>query len=121
MNVGSIPLIYTTQSPSVNHAVQMLPTSMITWRRQDELDADYFGAEYFYLSGYDPSSFAQMIEHVWGQHTKNAFDPLPPTEERMNSLQTEIAKFPVRVADVRVSVVDFQLFQERLRSWKSAP
>ena len=109
------------QSPSKS------TVSLVTlrFRQLDELDADYFGAQYVYKAGYDSGCFASFVQRIWGPSpgTANtalskAFDPFPPLPERLRALQKEgSAVVPTLINEVG-SISEFEEFQKRLRAWK---
>jgi predicted Zn-dependent protease len=94
----------------------MLPT--------DELDADYFGVQYLYKSGYDPECYLRFVQQTWPLEPglKNvAFNRFPPTLERMNALRREIADIlPSRKQSIE-STSAFEEFQLHLRNLPPLP
>jgi predicted Zn-dependent protease len=70
----TIPVIFAGQdAPGNNTSDSGLagPLTFLKFRRDDELDADYFGVQYLYKAGYDAECFIRFIQAVW---------PAPPSE-----------------------------------------
>lgn len=80
--------------------------------RQDAVfDADYFGIQYLYKSGYDPNCFLEFVQQV-GDPSKTA----PPIPKRLKALQKEIAEIlPKRDHNI-VTTPEFQQFKNRLQA-----
>ena len=96
-----------------------VPLGLLKFQRDFELEADYFGIQYLYKSGYDTGCFLSAIQTVWESDPINpltkAFSPFPPLTEGMKLLQKEIEEIlPKRPGDV-VSTPEFDNFKERLR------
>jgi len=93
------------------------PLLLLHFCRTYELDADYFGIQYLYKSGYDPDCFVDAIQRfspAANTHSET-FGPLPPTFERLRLLHAEIARILPRRDTELVSRSEFTEFQERLR------
>jgi predicted Zn-dependent protease len=94
-------------------------------RRQDELDADYFGMHYLYKAGYDPKCFTDFVQRIWGTSSATAnnvpkvFSTFPPLDERFAALQNEISNILPRRDGAIVSTAEFDAFEERLPARKS--
>jgi beta-barrel assembly-enhancing protease len=97
---------------------------LLTWRRYDELDADYFGVQYVYKAGYDPETFIRLVQHVWsmdsapGVRNTVALSPFPPVPQRLKALWKEIADLLPRREGTVVSTPEFEEFREHLRALK---
>jgi predicted Zn-dependent protease len=118
MQLETVPLILTPAGWS-----STIPLTELKIRRQDELDADYFGVQYLYKAGYDPKSFTDFVQRIWGTATaKNVpkvFSSFPPLNERLAALQNEISNIlPPRDGAI-VSTAEFDAFKERLPAQKS--
>ncbi len=65
--------------------------------RKAETEADYLGLQYMYKTGYDPTAFISFFEKVQAQEKKKpgklakAFSTHPPTADRIEKSQAEIA------------------------------
>lgn len=87
-------------------------------KRQAELDADYFGMQYLYKSGYDTKCFIQLVELI-GDHGNSApgsFTAYPSLSERLQLLQKEIAEILPQHDGAVVSTKEFRGFQDHLRA-----
>jgi beta-barrel assembly-enhancing protease len=95
-------------------------------RQADEFDADYFGVQYLYKSGYDPEYYLRFVQRIWpaGPGSPNvpvAFSQFPPALERLKTLRSEIADIlPPRAQSV-VSTSAFDEFQAHLHTLPSPP
>jgi predicted Zn-dependent protease len=122
--IGAVPLIFVGQSVPPNDTSGVtIPLTMLSFRRQSELEADYFGVQYVYKAGYSAESLVHVIERIWppNQMSAKAFSPLPPTPDRVKALRKEIADLlPKRDGEIG-STPEFEGFKERLRSWKPKP
>jgi predicted Zn-dependent protease len=102
-----------------------IPMTELRMRQKDELDADYFGVQYLYKSGYDPTCFTELVQQIWGDSFSGAnkgakvFNPFPPLNERLADLQNEITNIlPPRDGAI-VSTAEFDAIKERLLALKS--
>jgi predicted Zn-dependent protease len=95
-------------------------------RQADEFDADYFGVQYLYKSGFDPEYYLRFVQRIWpaGPGSANvpvAFSQFPPALERLKTLRSEIADIlPPRGQSV-VSTSAFDEFQAHLHTLPSPP
>ncbi len=97
-----------------------VPLTFMKFQRGFEAQADYLGVEYLYASGYDPQAFPQFFEKIQAMEKKKpgfvskAFETHPPTPERMEHTQHEIATIlPARPQYV-VDTSEFQEIKARL-------
>jgi predicted Zn-dependent protease len=96
-------------------------------RRIDELDADYFGAQYMYKAGYDPKCLMKLVQRIGNTSSatdQEVFEPLrsfPPVDERLAALQKEISTILPPQPDAIVSTQEFNAFKGRLRAQHSEP
>lgn len=76
-----------------------------------DFDADYFGIQYLYKSGYDPNCFIEFIRQL-GDTSKTS----PPLSKRLQALQKEMSDIlPKRDGSV-VTTPEFQQFKNRLQA-----
>jgi len=116
--MASIPMIFIGQNTNATNVA--VPLTLLNWKRQDELDADYFGIQYLYLAGYDPRSFVEMVNRIWqnrGQDSQpQAFERWPPLDQRTIALNDELAAFPTRPAEhVTAPICDFNQLHAHLQ------
>jgi len=99
-------------SPSEGPVITM-PPPMATLHTTpgSVFDADYFGIQYVYKSGYDPSCFLQYVQQVG--ETSKTFPPIP---KRLKELQKEIAEILPKRDENIVTTPEFQQFKSRLQA-----
>jgi len=126
MQLATVPLILSEPGSLTPVGWSLtIPLTELKIRRQDELDADYFGVQYLYKAGYDPKCFTDFVQRIWGTSSATAknvpkvFSTFPPLDERLVALQNEISNIlPPRDGAI-VSTAEFDAFKERLRAQKS--
>jgi predicted Zn-dependent protease len=128
MQLAMVPVMLSMPWPgdsSANATPFAIPSSLLKIRQDDELDADYFGVQYLYKSGYDPKCFTSYVQRIWASgavSTKKSPKVLsfyPPVDIRLAALQNEITEIlPLRDGAI-VSTSEFDVFLERLRAHKS--
>jgi beta-barrel assembly-enhancing protease len=126
MQLSTIQVSSTGKGGAPPSGVPMsIPLVELKARRDAELDADYFGVQYVYKSGYDPRCFVDLIAEV-GDTNKNVPETLseyPSLPQRLQAVQKEIVDIlPQRDGSV-TSSQDFEEFKKHLESMKpkSAP
>jgi len=122
MQLATVPLILTPVGWS-----STIPLTELKMRWQDELDADYFGVQYLYKVGYDPTCFTDFIQRIWGTSSATAknvptvLSTFPPFYERLAALLFYFTiLLPPRDGAI-VSTAEFDAFKERLPAQKSGP
>ena len=92
--------------------------------RDAEYDADYFGVQYLYKSGYDPQCYLGFVQLERDTKAKasvpEVFSPYPSVPLRLKALQNEIAKILPKRDGAIVSTPEFQEFKDHLQAIKSA-
>ncbi len=99
-NLATIPLIFV--GGGVGYAIRTaaglaLPAGFLKFSRSFEAEADYLGLEYMYKAGYDPQAFISFFEKIEALEKKKpglldkAFETHPPTPDRIQKSQQEIA------------------------------
>jgi len=74
-----------------------LPATLLQFSRGFEIEADYFGTQYMYKAGYDPSALVSFFEKIEALEKKKpgalsrAFATHPQTPDRVRRSQKEIA------------------------------
>jgi len=129
LQVASIPPVFAGQSVPIFSTADSftLPMTFLQMRRDEELDADYFGVQYLYKSGYDTDCFIRFIQTVWpanslsGDFTARGFSFFFPVSQRLEALRNEITDIlPPRDGET-TSTPEFVDFQEHLRSLPGLP
>jgi beta-barrel assembly-enhancing protease len=122
-NIASVPLIFV--GGGLGYAVRTaaglaLPMTFLQFSRGFEAQADYYGLEYMYKSGYDPQAFISFFEKIQAKEKKKpgslakAFATHPQTPDRISATQKEIADvLPARDQYV-VSTSEFDQVKSRL-------
>ena len=86
-----------------------IPTAFLKFSRHDESEADYFGTQYMYAAGYDPTGAISIFEKIQAlSKTKPSlaariFSSHPMDSERIKKTEEEIQK---AWADYRAGVLD---------------
>jgi predicted Zn-dependent protease len=123
-----IPLMFSMPWPgdsSSNATPFAIPSSLLKLRQDDELDADYFGAQYLYKAGYDPKCFTRFVQRIWASGTASTkkgpkvLSFYPPVDIRLTALQNEISDILPPRDGATVSTSEFDAPLERLRAQKS--
>src|SRR5436190_7474795 len=124
-SVLTIPLGYVS-GPAAIGTRQIGPLTQKKFSRDAEFEADLLGMEYQYAAGYDPAAFVEALEKL---HSKGkdpaakssfrdqiarAFANYPPTEERIQKLQTAIATFLPSRPDYIFDTSEFQDVKARV-------
>lgn len=92
-------------------------------RFTDEFDADYFGAQYLYKSGYEVDGYIRFVQRVWRAPSANktavlALSHFPPASQRSKALRHEIADILPPRSEETVSTSAFENFEGQLRLWQ---
>jgi predicted Zn-dependent protease len=126
MQVATVPVVASGPGNSSASGVPLtIPLVQLIMRRDDELDADYFGIQYVYKAGYDPECFTNFLQRIWGSNaaatvsTPKVLSDYPPLDERLAALRKEISKIlPPRNGAI-ISTPEFDVFKDRLRDQES--
>ena len=103
MEIGLIAGSIFTGYGWTGYAVQQLgslaiPMTMLQFSRNYEKEADFYGLQYLYKSGYDPLSFVDFFEKIETMERKKpgsiskVFATHPMNEDRIKLAQTEIQR-----------------------------
>jgi predicted Zn-dependent protease len=99
----------------------MIPVTFLKFTRNDEREADYLGLQYMYKAGYDPNSFVAFFEKVEALEKKQpgtipkVFSTHPPTPDRIEATQKEIATILPARDQYIVSTSEFDMVKHRLQ------
>jgi len=103
----------------------MIPVTFLKFSRDAEREADYLGLQYMYKSGYDPNSFVSFFEKVEADEKKQpgtipkVFATHPPTPDRIEATQKEIATILPAREEYIVSTSEFDNVKHRLQMIES--
>ena len=123
MQMVTVPLIFMggPEGPEAfSRASQSLPLTMLNYRREQELDADYFGIQYAYRCRYDTATFLKFVEDTWPSDPNSPssgqalLSPFPSTQLRLNELRKEIAEILPPRTDAIIDTHGFVQFREHL-------
>jgi predicted Zn-dependent protease len=98
--IGTVPLIFVGGGLGygIYEAANIgIPLTFLQFSREFEGEADFLGTQYLYRSGYDPQAlvtFFEKIENLEKQKpglVARAFETHPPTPDRIEHTQEEIA------------------------------
>src|ERR1700691_1197953 len=126
MQLASIPAMifipYTWAGYALYQGMNfMIPVTFLKFSRDAEKEADYLGLQYMYKAGYDPNSFVAFFEKVEADEKKQpgtipkAFSTHPPTPDRIEAIQKEIATILPARDQYIVSTSEFDTVKARLQ------
>ena len=99
----------------------MIPLTFLKFSRDAEREADYLGLQYMYKAGYDPNSFVSFFEKVEALEKKQpgsipkVFSSHPPTPDRIEAIQKEIATILPAREQYIVTTSEFDVVKRRLQ------
>jgi len=118
------------------------PLTLKKFSRNAEIEADLLGVEYQYAAGYDPQAFVEALEKLHSKETQMrarfakaspraakvplheqialAFASYPPTDERIQRVQTEISTLLPSRDDYVLDTNEFQDVKAKL-TWANRP
>jgi len=98
----------------------IIPLQFLKFSRGAEREADFLGLQYMYKAGYDPNAYVSFFEKIQAEERRRPgsipkiFSSHPPTPERIQNTQEEIATIlPVRNEYI-VSTSEFDYVKKRL-------
>jgi len=123
VNIASIPLIF--MGGWTGYAIRQgaglaIPMGFLQFSRAFEREADYFGLQYMYKAGYDPTSFVDFFEKIQSMEKKKpgtmskVFSTHPMTDDRIKASQEEIQKILVAKPEYVVNTSEFNDVKGRL-------
>jgi predicted Zn-dependent protease len=98
-----------------------IPLGFLKFSRDAEREADYLGLQYMYKAGYDPNAFVSFFEKIEAEERRHpgsipkVFSTHPPTPERVQKAQQEIATILPARDEYVVTTSEFDLIKSRLR------
>jgi predicted Zn-dependent protease len=102
-----------------------IPLTFLKFSRDAEREADYLGLQYMYKAGYDPNSFVAFFEKIQADEKKQpgtipkVFADHPPTPDRIESIQKEIATILPAREQYIVTTSEFDTVKARLQMIES--
>jgi len=130
MNLASIPLILLGPGGWAGYGLYeglnlAIPMGYLKFTRDAEREADYLGLQYMYKAGYDPNAFVSFFEKIEAEERHHpgsipkVFSTHPPTPERVQKAQQEIATILPARDEYIVTTSEFDLIKARLHRIES--
>jgi beta-barrel assembly-enhancing protease len=121
MIVASIAVPYTMAGYGAMQAANLvIPMSFLKFSRSMESEADFYGLQYMYKTGYDPVSFVDFFEKIESMEKKKpgtvakVFSTHPMTDDRIKRSQEEIQKILPARPEYVVNTSEFNDVRARL-------
>src|SRR5713101_4588159 len=98
-----------------------IPITYLKFSRDAEREADFLGLQYMYKAGYDPNSYVTFFERIQADEKRRpgtipkVFSTHPPTPERIENTQKEIARILPAKSEYIVTTSEFDSVKSRLR------
>src|SRR5215470_15052775 len=98
-----------------------IPLTFLKFSRNSEREADFLGLQYMYKAGYDPNSYVTFFERLQADEKRHpgsipkVFSTHPPTPERIQNTQSEIARILPARQEYIVTTSEFDQVKGRLR------
>jgi predicted Zn-dependent protease len=99
-----------------------IPLTFLKFSRDAERQADFLGIQYMYKAGYDPNSYVTFFERIQADEKRQPgtipkmFSTHPPTPERIEEAQKEIARILPEKDEYIVTTSEFDAVKARLRN-----
>jgi beta-barrel assembly-enhancing protease len=99
-----------------------IPLTFLKFSRDSEREADFLGLQYMYKAGYDPNSYVTFFERIQADEKRRpgtipkVFSTHPPTPERIENTQKEIARILPAKQEYIVTTSEFDTVKARLRN-----
>ncbi len=127
MQLASIPAMifipYTWAGYAMYQGLNLaIPLTFLKFSRDHEREADFLGIQYMYKAGYDPNSYVTFFERIQADEKRRpgtipkAFSTHPPTPERIENTQKEIARILPARQEYIVTTSEFDTVKGRLRN-----
>src|SRR6266480_3431067 len=127
MQWASIPLILLGPGGWAGYGIYQglnlaIPVTYLKFSRDAEREADFLGLQYMYKAGYDPNSYVTFFERIQADEKRRpgsipkVFSTHPPTPERIENTQKEIARILPARQEYIVTTSEFDSVKSRLRN-----
>jgi predicted Zn-dependent protease len=121
--VGSIFIPYTWAGYAMYQGLNLaIPLTFLKFSRDAEREADFLGLQYMYKAGYDPNSYVTFFERIQADEKRRpgtipkVFSTHPPTPDRIENTQKEIARILPAKSEYIVTSSEFDSVKGRLRN-----
>jgi predicted Zn-dependent protease len=127
MQMASIPLMLLGPVGWAGYGIYQglniaIPLTYLKFNRDAEREADFLGLQYMYKAGYDPNSYVTFFERIKSDEKRRpgtipkVFSTHPPTPERIENSQKEIARILPNRPEYTVTTSEFDGVKARLRN-----
>src|SRR3984893_16810224 len=127
MHVATIPLILRGPGGWAGYGIYQglnlaIPVTYLKFSRDAEREADFLGLQFMYKAGYDPNSYVTFFERIQADEKRRpgsipkVFSTHPPTPERIENTQKEIARILPARQEYIVTTSEFDSVKSRLRN-----
>src|SRR5713101_639735 len=127
MQLATIPLILLGPGGWAGYGIYQglnlaIPVTYLKFSRDAEREADFLGLQYMYKAGYDPNSYVTFFERIQADEKRRpgtipkVFSTHPPTPERIENAQKEIARILPARPEYIVTTSEFDSVKSRLRN-----
>src|SRR6266536_66711 len=127
MQLATIPLILLGPGGWAGYGIYeglnlAIPVTYLKFSRDAEREADFLGLQYMYKAGYDPNSYVTFFERIQADEKRRpgtipkVFSTHPPTPERIENSQKEIARILPARQEYIVTTSEFDSVKARLRN-----
>jgi predicted Zn-dependent protease len=127
MQLASIPAMIFIPYSMAGYAMYeglnlAIPLTFLKFSRDAEREADFLGLQYMYKTGYDPNSYVTFFERIQADEKRRpgtipkVFSTHPPTPDRIESTQKEIARILPAKQEYLVTTSEFDIVKTRLRN-----
>jgi beta-barrel assembly-enhancing protease len=128
VNLATIPLIFMGgwTGYGIRQGLSLLiPLGFLQFSRTFESEADLLGLEYMYKAGYDPNGFIDFFERLQALDKRKPgaisklFRSHPPTDDRIKTAQTNIARLLKERPEYVVTTSEFDSVKNRISMLES--
>src|ERR1700747_3163135 len=127
MQLASIPAMIFIPYSMAGYAMYQglnlaIPLTFLKFSRDAEREADFLGLQYMYKAGYDPNSYVTFFERIQSDEKRRpgtipkVFSTHPPTPDRIENTQKEIAQILPSRPEYIVTTSEFDSVKSRLRN-----
>src|ERR1700676_918426 len=127
MQLATIPLILLGPGGWAGYGLYealnlAIPLSYLKFSRDAEREADFLGLQYMYKDGYDPNAYVTFFERIQADEKRRPgtipkfFSTHPPTPDRIEAAQKEIARILPEKDEYIVTTSEFDQVKGRLRN-----
>lgn len=129
MQLATIPLILLGPGGWAGYGIYeasqfAIPMGYLKFSRDAEREADFLGLQYMYKAGYDPNAYVAFFEKILAEEKRQpgsipkVFSTHPPTPERIENSQKEIAQILPSRDSYIVSTSEFDQVKARLNAYE---